>query len=144
MSIVDSLKRVERAGDANSRATQKLFSAVHAVADLIADDLAPFEWRQCFNLPGRKQPSAGVRYSVERRDGTRYLCREGEAENDQDTYYMTSEFLIHDRAWNRLTALEFARDIADGLLDAIAEWLEKRAANSEEAAAILEKAAATD
>ena len=142
MSIIDSLKRVERAGDANSRATEKMFSAVHQVADMIADKLAPFEWKERFHLPNRKGTSAGVWYSVERREGSRYLCREGEPESDQDAYYMTDEFLIQDRIWNRLTALAFARDVADGLLDAIAEWLEKRAAENDAASETLEKATA--
>jgi hypothetical protein len=137
MSIIDSLKRVERAGDANSRATEKLFSAVHAVADLIADTIAPFSWRHTFTLPGGRE----TEYSVEHRNGSRYLCHALIPEDDLEQAYC-GEFLCHDRVWNRSTALAFARDVADGLLDAIAEWLEKRAAENDAASETLEKATA--
>ncbi len=123
MSIIDSLKRVERAGDENSRATQKMFDAVHAVADLIADDITKFTWSRTFTIAGRTRTYAVV--------SGRYL-----AIQEQDDY-SGNEHFVTDRNWDRTQALAFAADIADGLLDQIAEWLETRSENSLKAEAAL-------
>jgi hypothetical protein len=128
MSIIDSLKRLERAGSENSRATEKLRSAASDVAAAI--EAISHDFRDV-PLPRG--------YVVETYQGAPYLMSR---EQNDDDYYSVRYAFFGRRGEDptRAAILEFAADIADGWLDELAEFLESRQVESNKAAEILEAA----
>jgi len=139
MSIVDSLKRLERAGSENGRATKKLHEAACEVAEAI-EKVVP---------AGVKLPR-GYR-KVERKSNissSEFLVKEVRCDRDDpdDRYgwksyyidgtggYLHGDFNARIPAQTREGSLLFARDVAEGLLDEIAEFLEQRAGTADAAA----------
>ena len=113
MNVIDALKRLERAGSENSRATAKLMEAAGAVSAVVVA-MVP----SGIDLPQRYMVRAGALASwAPWEDG-------GMVRVDRD----------------RDRALAFARDIAEGWLGELAEWLEARVAEAAAATAILEAA----
>jgi len=129
--IINSLKRLERAGNENSRATQKLFKAANDVAAFI-EEAVPFECE----LP-RGYRIEKVRSNV---GSASFLVKEGEFGCDYIDGiggYLHGDFHCWIPEQKRSAILQFAEDIATGLLDEIAEFLEKRADKSLSAAEVL-------
>jgi hypothetical protein len=125
--VIDSLKRLERIGSENSKTTEKLLTAARELSELIVSQF----------LPGVGQ---GVTVAtIERRNSLGWA---------DDTNYWVGpvggKFLLtRDRVpvWDsRGVALEFSKDIADGLLDRIVETLTERAKNGLEGLGVLEAA----
>ncbi len=114
--VVDALKRLERAGDANSRTTRKLVDAADRLAHRIVEQ---YEARDKYvaNLAPRFKRA-------------RYSVLNGRLVNAESRYVAES----------RDTSLAFALDIAAGLLDGIAESLEKRSQESHQALSVVENA----
>jgi hypothetical protein len=110
-SVVDALKRLERAGDEHSRATEKLRQAAYA----LSEHLRPL-------VPQREELPRGYQYHYD------VLCSQVDCE------------VWREVCEDRETALAFARNIATGWLDDLATWLEKRAAEDETATRRLENA----
>jgi len=142
-SIINAVKRLERAGSEHSRATQKLYEAAREVASLIEAQVPAgvklprgyYVKEICSNVGCAdflciKIPLeyAGTQHYEE----TRYIDGIGR--------YLHGDFHCWVPGQDRATVLKFAEDIADGLLDEIAEWLEARAAKAEQAAEVLENA----
>jgi hypothetical protein len=137
--IINSLKRLERAGSENSRTTQKLKEATYKVADEIAlrvakagssdgqsylysdlyDELLPRDYFVTSSNGSSFRPE--LCYCKDRRKFAvvRYSKR-GEPSREQ--------------------IQGFAKDIATGLLDEIATFLEQRAQENEQAATTLNNA----
>ena len=128
-SVINALKRLERAGSEHSRTTQKLIEA----ADRLAEEIAPMLWD--IGLPHRgvrgKDTQLPRRYIIG--GDTRELAYLRD-------YHDTRHYLGHGKA-DRTTALHFAHDIATGWLGELAEWVEKQGEGNAEATAKLERAA---
>lgn len=145
-SIINSLKRLERSGSESSRATEKLIKACKTVASAISDNNDFPSYRR---MPRDYMivEKGGDRYPV-----ARFLTILG---SDIDEYgrpciaayldglgsYLYNDFTMWIDAPTRQAALQFAADIADGLLDEIADWLEARKSESESATEALESSA---
>ena len=136
--IIDSLKRLERAGSEHSRATEKLHEAVRVVARLV-EEIVP---------DGMELPRGYQVRAVSSNVGTEtFLTRWGYAGEDYDepgdAYvdgtggYLHGDFSCPIPAQSRGVSLAFAHDVATGWLTELAEWLEKRAAEDAEATATL-------
>lgn len=116
--VISSLKRLERAGAEDSRATQKLCQAADVLAEHIIVLLPGGTWGEN-NLPrgwshdGRYL--VAPRYEIEPGDSVAGIDAEGVGGAD------------------RQSALWLAEAIATGWLDELAEWLEAKGAESEAA-----------
>lgn len=137
MALIDSLNRLQRAGAENSRATAKLHEAVRDVADLI-ERTAPHD---------AVLPRGYIVREIYSNVGATTLLyhKSGDDENciDYDgPRYLHGDFSMDmscDRQ-NRRLSLQFASDIATGLLDEISAFLEARAEQADAATARLEAA----
>lgn len=128
-SVVDALKRLERAGSEHSRTTEKLIQAADQLADYIIETaLIPLE---------RNAPYTGdviadlprAYYAV----GPRRIVLGGYVLEPQDSS-------VGSGTATRMSALAFAQDIATGWLEELSSWLEQRAAEDEAAAETIEQA----
>jgi hypothetical protein len=138
-SIINAVKRLERAGSENSRTTQKLFGAARQVAELIEDMVPAGE-----ELPRGyyvKKVQSNIGYGL-------FLCYDELVENNLEITryidgiggYLHGDFHCWIPGQDRDTVLQFAKDVATGFLDEIAEWLEKRAEENQKATEVLENA----
>lgn len=127
--LINALKRLERAGDEHSRATTKLHAAVRKIAEFIED--------QCpahVPLPRGYMVNEGERYM--------YLTRDlGPAKYPYSGESWERDWQFIDRRQTRESSLQFAKDIAEGLLEEIAAFLEERTQEAEQAAVLLESKA---
>lgn len=135
-SIINALKRLERVGDENSRVTQKLKEACFILAKQISE-----------NVPSRVGLPRG--YFVETyttntspSDTFDYQLLKRYFDDDSKRLEIDYKTIIdfEDETTSRTACLEFAADIADGLLTEIADWLEARKAESEKAITVVETA----
>ena len=125
--VIDSLKRLERIGSESSKTTEKLLTAARDLSELIVRQF----------LPGVGQ---GVTVAtIERKNSLGWA---------NDTSYWVGpigeKFLLTRNnvpVWdNRSVALEFSKDVADGLLDRIIETLTERAKDGLEGLGVIEAA----
>jgi len=134
--VINAVKRLERAGSEYSRATQKLYEAAREVATFIENQVPV----------GVKLPRG---YYVKRIysniSSEKFLCRDMVGENGLETCYIDGiggylhgDFRCCIPRQNRTAILKFAEDIANGLLDEIAEWLEARTAKTNDSIKIFE------
>jgi len=131
-SIINSLKRLERAGQENSRYTQKVREATSEVADLIATcSISPLT--ENLTLLRELDIYPLGKYSFIRGMQGKVLIKLN------DEILNPSGYLPSDGP-SRNTCLEFAKDIADGLIDAIAEEVEVENRKLQEAEEALENA----
>lgn len=151
--LMNSLNRLQRAGDNGSKATKKLHEAASTVADEICKSV------YAARAVGEKLPRGyrvvNVRSNVGDNDfltldsGKKNL-RAGDSEFGYDEFidnhtfwidgtgsYMHGDFhcMIPDQ--EREGSLRFAKDIAEGLLDEIASFLEARETEAEKMSVIL-------
>lgn len=152
-SIINALKRLERAGSENSRATEKLHEAARIVASQIIT-VAPLYILLPRGYWVRKMNSnIGSEYFLVKSTSVKNPPYElgddmrGPHEWDLIDYwidgtdsYLHGDFQCRVPGQNREGSLRFAKDIADGLLDEIADFLEKRKAESEKNTQTLESA----
>ncbi len=117
-SVIDALKRLERAGDEHSRTTEKLVAAARTLAEHIAGQCG-FDHGDFRGVLLEELPRNYVIYH----DATGI----GPASWDYDADRWLGVWA------NRQTALEFAGAIATGWLDELAEWLDQRAAEDQAA-----------
>ena len=128
-NVIDSLKRLERAGSENSRTTEKLRLAADALADhIIHGALLPLESEIDIPDVGVDLPGAWVFAIAPRR-----LVAPGYPVMDR-SYDMGS---VGSESADRRSALLFAATIASGWLDELAAWLEQRNSESADAAATM-------
>lgn len=135
--IIDSLKRLERAGGENSKTTQKLIAAAHELSNLIVEHFAVIGSE---GVPVVSLCSKTVHDDNEERfrqvgPNFRYGISRGRLYNSGRP---NSPFVDETRD----DALAVSKDIADGLLDQIIEALEKRAGENAEGLATIEGAVA--
>lgn len=118
-SVINALKRLERAGDKHSKTTERLLDATRVLAQHIYPLIIAVE----------AQPRLPRGYHVvnliDDMDARMFLAADG------------GNLISPDRK----TALDFARDIADGFLDELANWLLARSEENSEAAHRLKLAA---
>lgn len=126
-SVVDALKRLERAGSEQSRLTEKLLDAAHILSQHVVEHL-PHDVQLGANVYGAEMVECPLprNIAIDRQWQLAYWD------------HMIGRYLAVD--YNREIALRFAADIADGWLDELAEWLEQRAAEDEAAAETIEQA----
>jgi len=123
-SIINALKRLERAGDENSRVTEKLKASCVELGEFIEKQV-PHD----VTLPRD--------YIVKTHRGSYYF---GKINPDQSFAYDDEIYTINITVEpTRAICLEFAKDISEGLLDEIAEFLEKRIKKEEQAIKIIEE-----
>lgn len=137
MDIINAVKRLERSGDENSKATKKLHEATRNVAQLIEDQCpVGVDLPRGYRVIKRKSNVGSAHYLLAGAD------QYGDAEYWIDGHgsYLHGDFGAWIPDQTRAGSLKFARDVAEGLLDEIAEFLEKRKEESESAARALEAA----
>jgi hypothetical protein len=135
-SIINSLKRLERVGSESSKATEKLKDACIEMADYITslsgiadrvadipDGLIELPRGYAVGWPGCDRRSDVYLYSAP--NSNHYGLRHAISSRDAD--------LRGTLGLDRYIALKFAADIASGLLDEIADWLESRTKKDNEA-----------
>jgi len=129
-TIIDSVKRLERSGAENSRATQKLRDAAEKLAkhceDLIDDTMC-----------GVSLPRG---YVVEGRDGSRYLMSRRVRADDYDGGDFRSAYYEAGVTTPREDLLILAADVAEGWLDELATFFDQRGAESTSAADVITQA----
>jgi hypothetical protein len=119
-NIIDSLKRLERIGDETSKTNQKLIQAATDLADGIV-----------------KQFAAGPDEMIDLDIGGRFL--DYQIMHGRLVFFNNSTwkgFVARDRD----NALRFSKDVANGLLDGLAEILAKRLEAAQGGLAGLQKA----
>jgi len=128
-SIINSLKRLERLGSENSRLTQKAKDAANEI-----------ETRITSILP--KHTPLPKNYVILNSNGT-YLtkrCSENEPESIMNFFDGIETLGMPVYNGTRQTILDFAEDIANGLLDDFSDFLEKRNKKIEKAIVKLDEA----
>jgi len=132
-NIINALKRLERLGQENSRVTEKAREAANEIERKIVEILP-----KDVSLPGgyeivkiREYESWGLVHV----EGFEY------DEGDSD-FYQDNELYSGNKIYDasREMILKFSADIANGLLDRFADFMEARKAEIEEKAKILEDA----
>ena len=142
-SIINSVKRLERAGAESSRMTKKLKAACEEVAQMIIDKCPAY-----IELP-RKYKVVKCQYldahmNIDSDDGWDWCLKTSNSSGhtlDDRWYVFGVKEIGHTpnpsyeglTPANRETCLKFSKDIAEGLLDEVAELLEKRAEESRRA-----------
>jgi hypothetical protein len=129
MSVVDSLKRLERAGSESSAATAKLCQAADSLAEYIVSLLPGQTW-------GINDLPRGWRH-----DGRFLIAPSYQVVEDDSLCGTDSE---GDGQSDRQSSLWFAEAIATGWLGELAEWLEERTTQDTTAAETLKSAARTN
>ena len=109
--VIDSLKRLERAGSEHSKTTEKLLDATRQLSEKIVSQFASDR--------GENVPVFDVN---EVQPEFRYYVQNGWLCNTYGQYV----------AANRDSALAFSKDVANGLLDYIERVLMQRKAENEE------------
>jgi hypothetical protein len=135
-SIINSLKRLERVGGESSRVTQKLFESCIKIGDFI-----------CKQVPSNVELPRGYEKVIRHHEfGWEILKLNDVSEYERGgninvtSQYINGDFNYWINGITRKLALIFAKDISEGLLDEISEFLEKRKKESEKAIEILENA----
>jgi len=154
MDVVSALKRLERAGSEHSRATEKLLGAASEMADWLCGHLP---W--VGGIPGTRyelhrvyshRVNSGRTYLVRRRDSDDFSQDEGWVARTEDWLngseggaggYFCGDFSCPVPEATRRGALLFAEDLAGGLLETIADLLERENAEADGAAERLRAAA---
>jgi hypothetical protein len=135
-NVVTALNRLQRAGSENSRATAKLREAAVVVADVILQT-APRDVELPRGYVATRQYSNVGSFLQFRNAAGETLNSESKIPGE---HYLHGDF---NRTWvnvDREGLQQFAADIADGLLDEIAAFIEAQTAQAETAAANLEAA----
>ena len=134
-SVIDALKRLERAGSEESGATGKLKDAARELGEYVVGLL---------DEEVRDEVSAHDGITALPRD---YRVQEGYGDIGVADFhlvrwdYATQRYIpVHA---SRFAALAFAEDVATGWLDELGEWLAARKAYAEEGAATLTDALTT-
>lgn len=142
MSIIDTIKRLERARSGGSRAGATVRQAAADVARFIMDSVPiGSDLPRGYGTIERRSSTGGSATFLVSPPGDPDECgnRVSHYINGWDGY-LHGDFRCELREPSRECVLDFARDIAEGLLDEIAAWLDARAAEDEAAAAQLEAA----
>jgi hypothetical protein len=137
-SIINAVKRLERVGSEHSKATEKLFAACTEVAGFLLEHVGediPFGMRSA-RISG---PAATHPYRV--------VYHEPEEFTDYQGYQLEYFGKVIARTgrpqeWDRRTALGFAADLANGLLDEAIAAVEKETERVNAATQIAEAQAA--
>jgi len=128
-SIINSLKRLERAGEELSRSTEKLRESAEVVADKILGIAKPLyagkdDWDSAVELPEDLEihfigdEKAPVLTFDHYTAWAPLSSRVADGRNESDPA-------------SQQDVLRFSKMIADGYLDRLAEWLEKKTAAAE-------------
>ena len=145
--ILNALNRLQRAGSEASRCTAKLHEAAAAVAEEICESVSKAD------AIGKMLPRKYIVHRQRSNIGSTlflyWIERETKDECDYEgrshcingeSGYLHGDFKSEMTPKPRAGSLQFAKDVSEGLLDEIAEFLEKRAAENELAAQKLEAA----
>jgi len=128
-SVIDALKRLERAGSENSRATQKLRESATLVGNKISYEMG---------LPRGIELPRGYTILGVGEYNQPYLHQSvGAGEWDGEPQFANVE-----EGASRDVLLRFAADIAEGWLDEVAAFLEERVRESDNAVQVLANGAA--
>ena len=131
--IINALKRLERLGQENSRVTEKAREAANEIERKIVE-IFPYN----VPLPGNYEVVQGRGYSEFSLIYGKHEIRDsGDFEFYQDDCLFCADE-IYDAS--REMILKFSADIANGLLDRFANFMEKRKTEIEEKGKILENA----
>ena len=130
-SVINALKRLERAGAESSITTLKLREAVRDLAAAIATDLDSIahdcpEGQYAWTLPRG--------YTLEPLRNGALLCAPTDGGTDRAELLNSTPIVVPP---SRTAALQFAHDIATGWLDELAQWVEDRTEDAGEAADVL-------
>ena len=147
-SIIDAVKRLQKSGEENSRMTEKLKESADQVARLIIDQCPPeLDLPRSYRVVQCKYWNSYMHIDP---DDCWEWCLRTPVFFDQDgerTYYVLdvetrgsdpNSFKSYTPA-NRKACFHFCKDISEGLLDEISEFLENRTKKAEQAIEQLEK-----
>jgi len=124
-SIINAVKRLERVGEENSVTIKKLKEATEKVAKKLNELIRPN-----MTFPYLDDNFHKIVRSLYYFDGMLIWDYDGEAQS-----YTIDDYLLRPTTGyvKRAVALDFAKAIADGMLDEIADWLEKKTKQNQEA-----------
>jgi hypothetical protein len=130
MDTIDALKRLERAGSENSKATAKLHEAASELAGRIikavpANVTLPRDYRVVKVKSNVGEESFLVHGQADELDYDHWIDGTGK--------YLHGDCHCDIPPQTREGSLQFAKDIAEGLLDEIAEFLDQRQCESDSA-----------
>lgn len=136
-SIINAVKRLERAGSENSRATEKLIIACQTVANYLIDTVPEYVEFGGYVVAEHWESNSDLYSGTELRrdsyDGWKWnRVRPG-----------NPEFGPTRGDWTRMQALQFAKDLAEGLINKAAAAVEAHLAETKEGAEVAEKATTT-
>ena len=137
-NIINSLKRLERLRQENSRATQKAKEAAQKVASMIYDQIHPILFERANQVLENdyvywKRIHGDLWYV---NTGSGYICMDINDEmngGNYDNYKLETNV-------SRSCALSFSAAIADDLLEKVADFVESEKIKSEKAVKVLESA----
>lgn len=119
--IINALKRLERAGAEDSKASLKLKAAADSLADFVLGEIA--DWQA--DLPGGW-----------RKDHEVLVC----PDDCTDDLNALDDWTVGNGTATRKAAFVFAKAIADGWLDRLAHWMLGSAVLSDKAREAIERA----
>ena len=122
--VIDSLKRLERVGAENSKTTQKLIDAANSLEDLLVAQF-PHQTRVEFRRAGETRGFGKPPYFLD------YAIDDG---------HLVNQSIYRPVGADRTSAMRFAEDIADGLLDVIEAVLAEMQKEAAPAARVLQEA----
>ncbi len=133
MKTIDALKRLDRAGNENSKMTEKLKIAAYEVAERIVRVVGESKvLPKAYRVVERSTNLASEYFLVHKGEyGDEYINGLGQ--------YLHGDFNCYIPEQTRKACFRFAADIATGFLGEIADMLEKEAAEQAAASEILEK-----
>lgn len=143
-SIINSVKRLERVGSEHSKATEKLFQACSEVAVFLLENVPPNVWFGEFGyiVPSldNSEPGPSRIYEVRYHRGWNNDLYDGYQLERKGERIARSHSTSRD--WNRDTAMAFAKDVANGLLDEAVVAIREETDRLAEAAQTVETQAA--
>jgi hypothetical protein len=139
--VIDSLKRLERVGSENSKTTQKLIDAATELSSVIAQQfaLSPDEELPIQKWEEQKHAAELDEFLSHATVKFNYVIRR-QGDSNPALYLHKGPITDVFVGRNRDAALEFSKDVADGLLEYILGVLEERRAESAKALSIIEGA----
>jgi hypothetical protein len=126
-NVIDALKRLERVGSEASKTTEKLIAAATAMSELIVQFYDEDE---------------SLYFTVKAGNDSRflqYLVQKKKNDVRKHLFVVLQQEYVYVGA-NRAAATKFAEDIAAGLIDLIADDLEKRTTENDASFSVIAKA----
>jgi hypothetical protein len=136
-NVIDALKRLDRAGAESSRTSKKLIDAAITLANAVGEKCPTYvELPRNYQVVKLGTQDAGYNWYLAKMNTQNH--EEGNAVFGNPSNY--NGYWDYFGKANRADALQLAKDIAEGWLDEIGSFLEKRIAENSDATTVIETA----